>query len=299
MPIISRNKRLTGIFDQDARARLTVTNSQKLTSFNTGSVYSSDSDGDSLSLSDLVHSFLEEHTNGNNDDSAPNELDSDRVDSFADSSDLKRLNAVFMKNADCYRNMLLEHVTEASENFSFLKEQNVSIFRQSVAAFLREKGHDAAVCVTAWDISSVGGATASNHEFIDVVKIGSATWRYFVDLEFRAQFEIARPTPQFSEVLSSVPDVFVGGEKELKRTVLIVCDAAKKCFRSRALSIPPWRKNRFMQNKWFAPCRRTVYTVQGKPVRVTAVNGVSCRLLGFDDVVKETRRGGSITVRTR
>jgi len=100
-------------------------------------------------------------------------------------------------------------------------------------------------------------------------------------------------------VLSLVPGVFVGGEIELKRTVSIVCDAAKKCFRSREVSIPPWRKNRFMQNKWFGPSKRTVNPVQGKPVRVTAVNAVSCRLLGFDDVAMETRRGGGVAVRTR
>jgi uncharacterized protein (TIGR01615 family) len=283
MAIFSTNKRITNLFNDIARAPLVD--------------YSGDDD--SLSLSHLVHSFLEENTNVN-DDSVANEFDSDRVDSDSvdESSALKRLNAVFSNNADNYRNKLREHVSEALENFAFLRERNFSIFRRSVAAFLREKGHDAAVCVTAWEAYD-GTVTAGSHEFIDVVRKGSATWRYLVEIEFRAQFEIAKPTRQFSEILNSVPGVFVGGEIEMKRSVSILCDAAKRCFRSRDVSIPPWRRNRFMQNKWFAPYERTANPVHGKPVRVTAVNGVSCRLLGFDDVGMETRRGGAVTVRTR
>lgn len=269
-------------------ARLVGTDHRKLTS-------ASDDDS-SLSLSDLVHSFLEQPT----DDS----LGSDSVDESANSSEnntqrwTTAITLALANNADPYRNTLHAHVSEATERFEFLREmRNVSAFRRSVAAFLKENGHDAAVCRTAWE--SGGGVTAGSYEFIDVARSGS---RYFVDLDFRAQFEIARPSGEFLEVLSAVPVVFVGGAADVKRVVLTVCDAARRCFRSRGLSVPPWRKNRFMQNKWFAPFRRTVNPVHGNPVRaapirVTAVNGVSCRLVGFDDVVLEARRGG--VVRTR
>ncbi|XP_050916235.1 uncharacterized protein LOC127131353 [Lathyrus oleraceus] len=289
MAAFSRNKRVSGFFDEEARARLIASDHCNLNSLS--------DDNESISLSALVHGFLEEHTNSN-DDSVANEFEMDRVDSDNDSSMMKRLNAVQSNNEDHYRITLLEHVSEAIEFFAFLKERNISNFRQSVAAFLRERGHDAEVCVTTWNAYD-GAITAGSYEFIDVVQTGFITRRYFVDLEFRAQFEIARPTRQFSEVLSSVPGVFVGGETELRRTVTILCDAAKRCFMTRELSIPPWRKTRFMKNKWFAPSRRTVNPVYGKPVKVTAVNGVSCRLLGFHDVVMETRRGGAVTVRTR
>ncbi|KAL5057640.1 hypothetical protein RYX36_029244 [Vicia faba] len=295
MAAFSRNKRVSGFFHEEARARLLTSDHQNLSSFSTGTVCS---DGnDSISLSALVHGFLEEHTN-NNDNSVANEFKTDRLDSIDDSSMLKRLNDVFSNNVDHYRITLLEHVSEAIEFFAYLKERNVYNFRQSVAAFLREKGHEAAVCVTTWNAYD-GAITAGRYEFIDVVQTGFIMRRYFVDLEFRAQFEIARPTRRFSEVLSSVPGVFVGGETELRRTVTILCDAAKRCFVSRELSIPPWRKTRFMKNKWFARSRRTVDPVHGKSVKVTAMEGVSCRFLGFDDVVMETRRGGVVTVQTR
>ncbi|MCI73913.1 hypothetical protein A2U01_0095177, partial [Trifolium medium] len=73
----------------------------------------------------------------------------------------------------------------------------------------------------------------------------------------------------------------------------------KLCLRSGGLSIPPWRKNRYMQNKWFGPYRRTTNTVQGNPVpAVSSFSGAKCRLVGFNNAVSETRRGGAF-VRTR
>ncbi|KAK7293189.1 hypothetical protein RJT34_16052 [Clitoria ternatea] len=276
-----RKKRVTDPLDEEARARFVGAGHRQL----------SPGDGDSLSLSYLVLGFFEDDSKIGN-DSEGDELDQDRVDSVkycVDSAD-DSLSVVLANNVDPYKNMLLAHVSEALEKFAILRERNVSVFRRSVAAFLRERGHDAAVCETAGDSS--GGS----HEFIDVVQTGSTTWRYFIDLDFRAQFEIARPTRRFSEVLCSVPCVFVGEAEELKRSVSILCDAAKRCFRSRGLTVPPWRKNRFMQNKWFGPCRRTVNSVM---TAVTAVNGVSCRLVGFDDVVFDSRREGGVVVRAR
>ncbi|KAK7339093.1 hypothetical protein VNO77_19736 [Canavalia gladiata] len=291
MPSFARMKRVTDPFDDEARARLVGADHRHLSSRSQNS-----DDGDSLSLSNLVHGFLEEDSDCGGDDSAVNELDWDRVGSADDCVDPveESLSFALANNVDPYRNMLLAHALEATEKFAFLRERNISVYRRSVAAFLRERGHDAAVCDTAWDSS--GRVTGGSHQFIDVVQSGSSTRRYFVDLEFRSQFEIARPTRRFSEMLSSVPGVFVGGQEELKRTVSVVCDAARWCFRNRGLPVPPWRKNRFMQNKWFGPFRRTTNPV---PTAMTAVNGVSCRLVGFDDVVLEVRRGSGVVVRTR
>ena len=301
---LARKKRVTDSLDDAARARLVCCDRRLLSSVGSGSEHSvnGDRDGDSFSLSELVHGFLENHVNGHGDV----DDDSERVDSVDDCADsledpLKsRSVAALAQNADPYTNKLLSHVSEAAQEFAFLRDRNVSVFHRSVAAFLREKGHDAAVCKTAWD-SSAGGVIAGSHEFIDAVQSGPFTWRYFVDLDFRAQFEIARPTTRFSEVLGSVPGVFVGGEEELKRTVSIVCDAARRCFRSKGLSVPPWRKKRFMVNKWLAPCRRTANPVKGNPVPVvvTAVNSVGCRLVGFDDVVLGATRCDAVTVRSR
>ncbi|KAG5017785.1 hypothetical protein GLYMA_08G346100v4 [Glycine max] len=285
MLAFTRMKRVTDPFDHQARARLVGTDHRQITSAAQG-------DSDSLSLSCLIHGFLEQDTTNDDSDSVIHDSDWDPVDSVDDSPDSPSnspsLSFLHSNNADPYRNLLIAHVSEALESLAFLRERNASLFRRSVAAFLRERRHDAAVCETARDSS--GGS----HEFIDVVQTGSATCRYFVDLDFRAQFEIARPTRRFSEALAAVPGVFVGGAEELKRTVSTACDAARRCFRSRGLPVPPWRKNRFMQNKWFGPCRRTA-----RDTSMGFNGGVSCRVVGFDDVVSEAGRGGGVVVRTR
>ncbi|CAJ1921210.1 unnamed protein product [Sphenostylis stenocarpa] len=277
-----RKKRVTDLLNDQARARLVGGHYRNLNSCDQLS-----GEGESPSLSYLVHGFLEEDTCVCSEDSVFDDSDCDRVDSVDDSSDsVSDSSSVAISpsiTTDPYRNLLIAHVTEGAEKFAFLREQNAILYRRNVAAFLRERRHDAAVCETA------GDASGGSHEFIDVVQPGAATWRYFVDLDFRAQFEVARPTRQFAEVMNTVPGIFVGRAEELKRTVSTLCDALRRCFRSRGLPVPPWRKNRFMQNKWFGPCRRTM-----DPVRL-AVNGVSCKLVGFNDVVLEAGR----VVRTR
>ncbi|ESW12689.1 hypothetical protein PHAVU_008G134000 [Phaseolus vulgaris] len=277
MPSFPRKKRVTDPFDDQARARLVGADH---CNFNSGTQSSGDSD--SLSLSYLVHGFLEEDADKCREDSVFDDSDCDRVDSTEDSgdsmSDSASVAISLSYNADPFRKLLIAHVSEAAEKFSFLRERNPKLFRRNVAAFLRDKRHNAAVCETAPD------ASGGSHEFIDVVQSGATMWRYFVDLDFRAQFEIARPTRRFSDVLAVVPGVFVGCAEELKRTVSTLCDALRRSFKNKGLPVPPWRKNGFMQNKWFGPCRRTA-----DPVRMS-VNGVSCRLVGFDDTVMEAGR---------
>ncbi|KAI9085267.1 hypothetical protein K1719_032790 [Acacia pycnantha] len=296
---LARKNWITDPLDDEAKARLVGADLRRLSYESSGSEHSGD--GDSPRLSALVHDFLEDNEGESN--SVTNELDPDRVDPEDDGSEViddVALRLSVENNVDSYRKLLLTHVTEATEKFAFLRG-NVSLFQRNVMAFLREKGHNAAICKTRWDSSS--GVTAGSYDFIDVTQSDSTSWqnnRCFVDIDFAAQFEIARPTSRYSDILSSLPTIFVSTAEELKRIVQAMCNAAKTCFRSRGLSVPPWRKNRYMQNKWFAPYRRTTNPVQGNaiPVVVKAVTGANCRLVGFDDVSSEARHGG-VFVRTR
>ncbi|TKY66196.1 hypothetical protein E2542_SST09063 [Spatholobus suberectus] len=139
MPGFVRKKRVTDPFDDEARARLVGADHRQLSS---GSQHSGD--GDSLSLSHLIHGFLEEDTNRDEADSVTDDSDTVRVDSADSASDSPSVAAALSNNADPYKNLLLAHVSEAAENFAFLRERNASLFRRSVAAFLRERRHDAA-----------------------------------------------------------------------------------------------------------------------------------------------------------
>ncbi|KAK7382715.1 hypothetical protein VNO80_01731 [Phaseolus coccineus] len=297
MGVLARKKRVTDPFNDEAKARLVGGDRRLLSYISSGSEHSGD--GDSPCLSELVHDFLEDNNNSD-DSSAKNDIDSERVDSVSDCIDsVDELLMLSESNAsDSYKNLLLAHASEAADKFALLKEQSISTYLRNAMSFLRQNGHNAAICKTRWDSS--GGSTAGSYDFIDVVRSGQSTWhkRYFVDLDFVGQFEIARPTSEYLEFLSYVPRIFVGTAEELKRTVRILCGVAKRCFRKRGLTVPPWRKNRYMQNKWFAPYRRTTNPVHGNPVPtvVSALTGAKCRFVGFDDSVSEARRGSAVVL---
>ncbi|XP_065876036.1 uncharacterized protein [Euphorbia lathyris] len=284
MAAFIRSKRVTDPLDEQARARLV---GPALSYSSSGSEHSADDD-DSPCLSELVHGFLEQDDS----ESAIYDSDADRFDSVSDSMEDADgvLRSALVNNRDGFRNLILSHVLKAMERFWSLRDQ-ISVFRRKVMVFLRDLGYNAAICKTKWDSS--GGLTAGTYEFIDVVQSTSSGNRYIVDLDFASQFEVARPTTQYLKLFQSMPKVFCGRNEDLKRIIKVMSDAAKRSLKSRDLSLPPWRKNRYMQNKWLGPYRRSSNQVSLTPV-IPSVNGVQCRLVGFDDAVS-----GRLFVRTR
>ncbi|KAK4731702.1 hypothetical protein R3W88_024690 [Solanum pinnatisectum] len=81
--------------------------------------------------------------------------------------------------------------------------------------------------------------------------------RYIIDLDFAAEFEIARPTNHYKRMLQSLRKVFVGKSEELKQILKVMSEAVRQSLRSKELHIPPWRKQGFMQNKWLGAYKRT------------------------------------------
>ncbi|KAK8711738.1 hypothetical protein V6N13_147005 [Hibiscus sabdariffa] len=290
----SRVKRVTDPLDDRVKAQLVGASSASF-----GTERSADTEDDSPCLSELVHSFLEDDRDAA--EQTGYKSDSDPVDSSLDATrSLEIINkSTSLNSTDSYGNLILAHVSNAMDMLSFFRTDK-AVFRRKVMVYLRQVGHNAAICKTKW--SSSGGLTAGNYEFIDVVQSASPTrqHRYFVDLDFASEFEIARPTSDYLRLLQYLPRVFVGKSEELKTTVKVMTDLAKRSLKSRQLSLPPWRKNRYMQNKWFGPYRRATNQIQAhnnplNPATIQPpVNTVQCRYVGFDDAVN-----GSLFVRTR
>lgn len=286
-----RIKRVTDPLDDRVKARLVSSGSEH-------SAAAVEED-DSPCLSVLVHSFLEDDHDAS--EQTGHNSDSNRADSNFDVTDSLEIiiKSTSLNNTDSYRNLLLAHVLKATEMLSFFKTDK-AIFRRKIMAYLRGVGHNAAICKTKW--SSSGGLTAGTYEFIDVVQSASPTWknRYFIDLDFASEFEIARPTGEYSSLLQYLPGVFVGKNEELKTIVKVMSDSAKRSLKSKELSLPPWRKNRYMQNKWFGPYRRTTNQLPSEtsgqltPMTIHSVDVVKCRYVGFDVAVN-----GRLFVRTR
>jgi len=75
--------------------------------------------------------------------------------------------------------------------------------------------------------------------------------RLIVDVDFKSQFEVARPTKSFTELSSKLPPIFVGREDKLKTIISLLCSAAEESLKERGLHIPPWRRPSYMHSKYW------------------------------------------------
>ncbi|MCO5560789.1 hypothetical protein L7F22_014409 [Adiantum nelumboides] len=134
--------------------------------------------------------------------------------------------------------------------------------RRPVMKHLREEGYNAALCKSRW--KHADGLPAGDYEYIDIVMDGKGgskrQERFIVDIDFRAQFEIARASKQYVQLLGVLPRLFVGRPERLKQILKIMSNAAKHSLKQEGLLLPPWRKHKYMQAKWFSPYRRTTNT---------------------------------------
>ena len=78
-----------------------------------------------------------------------------------------------------------------------------------------------------------------------------------IELNFRAEFEMARPNEEYSQLVRRLPEVFVGKAERLRVLVKVMCSAAKKCMKEKKMHIGPWRKQKYMQAKWLGTCDRS------------------------------------------
>ncbi|CAL5414624.1 unnamed protein product [Camellia sinensis] len=68
----------------------------------------------------------------------------------------------------------------------------------------------------------------SDYEYIDVLMKdsnggGDETVRLIVDMDFRSQFELARPISTYSKLTAYLPPIFVGSEEKLMEIICLVC----------------------------------------------------------------------------
>ncbi|XP_078433672.1 uncharacterized protein LOC144704962 [Wolffia australiana] len=155
---------------------------------------------------------------------------------------------------------------------------------RAVMGQLREAGYNAGLCKARWEVRGGGGGS---YEYVDVVR-DDTRQRYIVEVEFRGQFEIARPTAEYERVAAQLPRVYVERPEELRRLLHLLADAAKQSLQLRELHVPPWRKRHYMQAKWLGPYRRTTNPVSSAaaaapppPLVCAAGRDVKCRMTGF------------------
>ncbi|BBN16521.1 hypothetical protein MPTK1_7g07050 [Marchantia polymorpha subsp. ruderalis] len=126
-----------------------------------------------------------------------------------------------------------------------------------VMSRLRAAGYNAAICKSRWE--HTGGVPGGDYEYIDVVSesFGAKPERLIVDLDFRTQFEIARPSAHYKAMLQVVPQIFVGKAERLLQVLNVLCEATRRSVKKKGMPLPPWRKPEYTKAKWFSLYKRT------------------------------------------
>ncbi|KAA8546527.1 hypothetical protein F0562_002734 [Nyssa sinensis] len=132
---------------------------------------------------------------------------------------------------------------------------------------LKTDGYEASLCKTSW-VTAFGRPSVfqftGDYEYVDVMmkeNRGGEAVRLIVDMDFRSQFELAKPTATYTELSNSLPSIFVGTEEKLNKIIFLLCAAAKQSLKERGLHIPPWRRASYMQSKWLSEnCKKVSFS---------------------------------------
>lgn len=77
-----------------------------------------------------------------------------------------------------------------------------------------------------------------------------------IEMNFQAEFEMAKGSDEYNNLVKKVPEVFVGEVGRMSKLIKILCMAAKKCMKDKKLHMGPWRRHKYMEAKWLGPCER-------------------------------------------
>jgi uncharacterized protein (TIGR01615 family) len=92
---------------------------------------------------------------------------------------------------------------------------------------------------------------------VDVVlSSGFSTSRYIVEVNVAAEFETARPSAKYQELLLALPPVLVATPETFKEVAAVMCAAAAESIRGAGMHLPPWRRARYVQAKWSGKYKR-------------------------------------------
>lgn len=206
-------------------------------------------------LSDLVNSFLEWGENagerGGSDTDSVVEAESKCRDYYETREGLKGFfgKCIDDEEEDAAKTSIVAAVETALREVGNFLSGN---FKRRLMARLRYRGFDAGLCKSKWE--KTGRCTAGYHEYIDVLLAGN---RYIVEVSLGKEFEIARPTGCYAELLNHFPPIFVGKPEELKKILKLMCKSMKNSMKTMEMHIPPWRRMAYVHAKWFSSYRRT------------------------------------------
>lgn len=145
--------------------------------------------------------------------------------------------------------------------------EKLNTLKKWIVFRLKMDNYEAHLCQTSWS-TPFGPPSVfkfrGDYDFVEVVmreKEKCKEMRLIVDMDFRSQFELARPTANYQELTNALPLIFVGSEEKLEKLISLTCFAAKHSLRERGLHIPPWRRAKYMHSKWLSQnCKRVSFS---------------------------------------
>jgi PDDEXK-like family of unknown function len=81
--------------------------------------------------------------------------------------------------------------------------------------------------------------------------------RYIIEPNLPSNFEIARPSEEYTKLFQGLPKVFAGRPEHLKCIVRVMSTAAVKSMKSAGMHVPPWRRREYVLAKWFSTYKRS------------------------------------------
>ncbi|ERM99663.1 hypothetical protein AMTR_s00099p00034070 [Amborella trichopoda] len=78
--------------------------------------------------------------------------------------------------------------------------------KHEVAHLLRVSGYDAALCKSKWRTTK--HIPKGKHEYLDLILANGS--RLIIELDFRAEFEIARSSQDYHNLVNLLPEVYIG-----------------------------------------------------------------------------------------
>ncbi|KAJ8647305.1 hypothetical protein MRB53_000328 [Persea americana] len=200
-------------------------------------------------LAQMVHDFIESET------TPPTCSPSSQASTFHHSTHLTLqgiVGSVTKAEMEVYDRVLvlLKYVKK------MVNERKSSCVKRKLMMWLRIDGYDASLCKSSWNATF--GRLGGDYDYIDIMMEdeNGVSLRLIVDIDFKSQFELARPTSTYTQLFNTVPSVFVGSEEKLCKMISLLCSAAKESLKERGLHIPPWRKASYMQSKWLSCCQK-------------------------------------------
>ncbi|XP_022952641.1 uncharacterized protein LOC111455273 [Cucurbita moschata] len=142
-----------------------------------------------------------------------------------------------------------------------------SCWQREICNRMRIASFNCAVCKSKW--KSASDIPSGEHSYLEVVDNSSSRRgeiRVVIELNFRAEFEMARASEEYNKLIMRLPEVFVGKSERLWSLIKILCAAAKRCTKEKKMHLAPWRKQKYMQSKWLGRRERAAETSADLPV---------------------------------